>query len=244
MPIKKAAHRTKMAKKGTKKQALNWVPSSFDEADLKKAKKEGFLPELAAVRFPRDEVVPTPPAGYRVMFLAFLLRGLSLSAHEFLRGLLFIYGVQLHRPTPNFLLHIAGFITLCESILGIDPHWVLWKFIFRLHPSVSLTKNPELGGAIVSVRSESHYLEFQMAQSVQGWRQKWFYIKDQKSSDSDQYGLAPFDASKGLTKLTTWDASPFEAEVEYIKPLLARIQGLKSAAGGGLTGTQLMAFFL
>jgi hypothetical protein len=128
--------------------------------------------------------------------------------------------------------------------LGIDPHWVLWKFLFCLRPSGYLAEIPELGGAIVSVRSESHYLEFQMAQSVQGWRQKWFYIKDQKSSDSDQYGLAPFDASKGLTKLTTWDALPSEAKVENIKPLLARIQGLKSAAGGGLTGTQLMAFFL
>jgi hypothetical protein len=83
-----------------------------------------------------------------------------------------------------------------------------------------------------------------MAQSVQGWRHKWFNIKDQKFSDSDQYGLAPFDASKGLTKLTTWDASPSEAEVESIKPLLARIQELKNAAGSGLTGTQLMAFFL
>jgi hypothetical protein len=56
---------------------------------------------------------------------------------------------------------------------------------------------------------------------------------------SDQYGLAPFNASKGLTKLTTWYASPSEAEVEIIKPWLARIQGLKSAVGGGggLTGT-------
>jgi hypothetical protein len=71
-----------------------------------------------------------------------------------------------------------------------------------------------------------------------------FYIKDQKSLDSDQYGLAPFDASKGVTKLTTWDASPSEAEVENIKTLLARIQGLKSAARGRLTGTQLMAFLI
>jgi hypothetical protein len=62
-----------------------------------------------------------------------------------------------------------------------------------------------------------------MAASVQGWRQKWFYIKDQKADDSDQYGLAPFDASKSLTKLMTWDARPSEAEVEDIKPLLARI---------------------
>jgi hypothetical protein len=140
-----------MAKKGTKKQALNWVPSSFDEVDLKKAKKEGFLPESMAVIFPRDEAVPTPPTGYRVMFLAFLLRGLSLPAHEFLCGLFFVYGVQLHQLTPNSLLHIAYFITLYESFLGIGPHWVLWKFLFRIRPSVSLAENPKLGGAIVSV---------------------------------------------------------------------------------------------
>jgi hypothetical protein len=30
------------------------------------------------------------------MFLAFLLHGLSFPAHEFLRGLLFMYSVQLH----------------------------------------------------------------------------------------------------------------------------------------------------
>jgi hypothetical protein len=94
------------------------------------------------------------------------------------------------------------------------------------------------------VQSESHYLEFNMATLVQGWRQKWFHIKDQKVVASDQYGLAPFDANQSLTKLTTWDAPLSEAEVEDIKPLLARIQKLKSAAGGGLIGTQLMAFFL
>jgi hypothetical protein len=49
------------------------------------------------------------------MFLAFLLRGLSLPAHEFLRGLLFVYGVQHHQLTPNSILYIACFITLCES---------------------------------------------------------------------------------------------------------------------------------
>jgi hypothetical protein len=59
-------------------------------------------------------------------------------------------------------------------------------------------------------------------------------------------GLLPLMPAKGLTKLTTWDALPSEAEVKNIKPLLARIQVLKSAAqgGGGLIGTQLMAFFL
>jgi hypothetical protein len=69
---------------------------SFDDADLKKAKKEGFLPESAVIVFLGDEAIPSPLAGYRVMFLAFLVRGLSLPAHDFLCGPLFVYGVPLH----------------------------------------------------------------------------------------------------------------------------------------------------
>jgi hypothetical protein len=107
-----------------------------------------------------------------------------------------------------------------------------------------LSKKPELGGAIVSVCAEVHYLDFNMAASVHGWRKKWFYIKDQKASPSDHYGIAPFDTTKDLKKLTSWDSPPTEAEMEDIKPLLAHIQALKSASGGALWGTQLISFFL
>jgi hypothetical protein len=155
------------------------------------------------------------------MLLAFLLRGLSFPAHEFLHGLLFVYSVQLHQLTPNSILHIAYFVTLCESFLGIEPHWTLWKFLFYLRPSVSLSKKPELGRAVVSVHAEAHYLEFNMAASMQGWRKKWFYIKDQKNSSFDHYDIAPFDANKDLKKFSSWDSRPTEAEMEDIKPLLA-----------------------
>jgi hypothetical protein len=244
MPTKRVAHKEKMTKKKSGSMATKWVPSEFEESNLNKARREGFLAGEAPIIFPGTERIPKPPSGCQVMFLAFLLCGLSLPAHEFLRGLLFVYGVQLHQLTLNLILHIACFITMCESFLGIDPHWILWKFLFHLRPSVSLAKNPELGGAIVSVRAESHYLEFNMAVSVQGWRKKWFYIKDQKTASSDNFGIAPFDAKKSLTKLTLWDSPPTEAEVKNINPLLTCSQSLKSAVGGGLTGTQLMAFFL
>jgi hypothetical protein len=82
-----------------------------------------------------------------------------------------------------------------------------------------------------------------MAASVQGWRKKWFYIKDQKTSSSDHYGIAPFNVNKDLTKLSSWDSPPTKAETEDIKPLLARIQSLKSTTRGALSGTQLMVFF-
>jgi hypothetical protein len=100
------------------------------------------------------------------------------------------------------------------------------------------------GGAIVSVRLESQYLKFEMVESVQNWRQKWFYIKDQKSSETKEYGLTLFDPAKGLTKLTSWDALPSKTEAEEIKPLLARIQELKNAAKKEFHGTQLIVFFL
>jgi hypothetical protein len=83
-----------------------------------------------------------------------------------------------------------------------------------------------------------------MAASVQGWRKKWFYIKDQKHSSSDHYAIAPFDANKDLKKFSSWDSPPMEVEMEDIKPLLTRIQIMKSVTGGALSGTQLMAFFL
>jgi hypothetical protein len=83
-----------------------------------------------------------------------------------------------------------------------------------------------------------------MAASVQGWRKKWFYIKDQKNFSSDQYDIAPFDANEELKKLASWDSPPTEAEMEDIKLLLARIQTRKSGIGGALSGTQLMSFFL
>jgi hypothetical protein len=83
-----------------------------------------------------------------------------------------------------------------------------------------------------------------MSASVQGWRTKWFYIKDRKASPGDEYGLAPFDASKELKKLTSWDSPPSDAEMEQIAPLLTRIQALKGGKGGALSGIQLMAFFV
>jgi hypothetical protein len=228
----------------TVNSATSWVPSDFKQKDLEKAQADGLISVDDQVIFPSTDRIPKPPSGFRVMFHAFLLRGLSFPAHEFLHGLLLVYGVQLHQLTLNLILHIACFITLCESFLGIEPYFLLWKFLFRLCPSVALSKKPELGGAVISIRAESQYLEFSMAASVQGWRKKWFYIKDRKVSSSDQYGIAHFDASKEVKKLASWDSPPTEAEMDEIKPLLARIQELKGGKGGALLGTQLMVFFL
>jgi hypothetical protein len=167
MRAKHLATKNAMAKSSS---ATNCVCSAITKKEVEKARADGFIAAQDSIKFPSTERIPEPPSGYRVMFLAFLLHGFSLPAHEFLRGLLFVYGVQLHQLTPNSLLHIACFATLCESFLGIEPHFLLWRSIFQLRPNVALARKPELGGAVVSVRSEVQYFEFSMAASVQGWR--------------------------------------------------------------------------
>jgi hypothetical protein len=107
MRVKTHVHKNKMGKNKATNASTSWVPSKFKQTDLTKAQKEGLIAEGDQVVFPSTERIPKPPSGYRVMFLAFLLRGLSFPAHEFLCGLLFVYGMQLHQLTPNSILHIA-----------------------------------------------------------------------------------------------------------------------------------------
>jgi hypothetical protein len=85
-----------MGKSNATNASTNWVPTEFKQTDLTKAQADGLIADSDQVIFPSTERIPKPPSGFRVMFLAFLLYGNSFPAHEFLHGLLFVYGVQLH----------------------------------------------------------------------------------------------------------------------------------------------------
>jgi hypothetical protein len=62
----------------------NWVQTKVGDKELSHTKKTGFLkkdPTESLTAGP--EIVSRPPPGFRVIFLAFLLRGLSLPLHPF-----------------------------------------------------------------------------------------------------------------------------------------------------------------
>jgi hypothetical protein len=101
----------------------DWTTSNITKRDEKNMRSLGLISDDEKdVRFPGSESRQNPPAGFIVMFSAFLFHGLSLPAHEFLWCLLFSYGIQIWQLTPNSVLHLAIFITICEAFLGIDPH--------------------------------------------------------------------------------------------------------------------------
>jgi hypothetical protein len=62
MPIKRVAHKEPMAKKKSGNTATSWVLSEFEESDLLKAQRDGFLVRGEQVVFPSTERIPKPRA--------------------------------------------------------------------------------------------------------------------------------------------------------------------------------------
>ncbi|KAK1619478.1 hypothetical protein QYE76_024995 [Lolium multiflorum] len=108
---------------------LEWERSKISNQDVNLLKRLGLMKKEDAIRFPSEESYPNPPMEYRVSFVDHLIRGLSTPIHDFLRGLLFVYGIQLHQLTPNSILHISIFITLLSNDLSVKD---LEKLIRRI----------------------------------------------------------------------------------------------------------------
>jgi hypothetical protein len=64
----------------------HWVQTKAGDKELSQAKKMGLLKNTPTESLTvGPEIVPRPPPGFRVIFIAFLLRGFSLPLHPFLR---------------------------------------------------------------------------------------------------------------------------------------------------------------
>mgnify|MGYP002413848545 CR=1 FL=1 len=125
-------------------QEGDWRSLSVSHLQLSRLQTQGYLPlaDVVSVRAALASIgndvlaenFPNPNKEERVCFVSFLLRGLGFPIHPFLRGLLEYYGIQLHNLTPGSILHISGFVALCELFLGCEAHFGLWKKFFCLVP--------------------------------------------------------------------------------------------------------------
>ncbi|KAK1679387.1 hypothetical protein QYE76_040235 [Lolium multiflorum] len=220
---------------------LEWERSKISNQDTNTLKRLGLMKKEGAIRFPSEESYPNPPMEYRVSFVDHLIRGLSTPIHDFLRGLLFVYGIQLHQLTPNSILHISIFITLCECFLGIPPNWALWKRIFCLRRNGSHNATYNIGGVVICVRTDVDYFDVKFPDSVQGWRKKWLYIHEE-SANSVEHNIIPFDGSAKIQRRR--DAEASEEEKKATEALMSRIHQLQNTRGKELSGVQITAYFL
>ncbi|KAK1611614.1 hypothetical protein QYE76_035287 [Lolium multiflorum] len=222
---------------------LEWERSKISNQDVNMMKKLGLMKKEGAIRFPSEESYPTPPIEYRVSFVDHLIRGLSTPIHDFLRVLLFVYGVQLHQLTSNSILHVAIFITLCECFLGVPPNWALWKRIFCLRRNGSHNTAYNIGGVVISVRSDVEYFDVKFPDSVQGWRKRWLYVHEE-SANSVEHNIAPFDGNAKILRRRSWDAKATEEEKTATEALMSRIHELQNTRGKELSGIQITTYFL
>ncbi|KAK1651420.1 hypothetical protein QYE76_069225 [Lolium multiflorum] len=222
---------------------LEWERSKISNQDVNLLKRLGLMKKEDAIRFPSEESYPTPPMEYRVSFVDHLIRGLSAPIHDFLRGLLFVYGIQLHQLTPNSILHVSIFITLCECFLGVPPNWALWKRIFCLRRNGSHNATYNIGGVVICVRTDVDYFDVKFPDSVQGWRKRWLYIHEE-SANSVEHNIVPFDGSAKIQRRRSWDAEASEEEKKATEALMSRIHQLQNTRGKELSGVQITAYFL
>ncbi|KAK1626406.1 hypothetical protein QYE76_000721 [Lolium multiflorum] len=220
-----------------------WERSKVTNQDVNLLKRLGLMKKENAIRFPSEESYPNPPMEYRVSFVDHLIRGLSAPIHDFLRGLLFVYGIQLHQLTPNSILHISIFITLCECFLGVTPNWALWKRLFCLRRNGSHSTTYNIGGVVICVRTDVDYFDVKFPDSVQGWRRRWLYIHEE-DANSVEHNIVPFDGNAKIQRRHSWDAEASEEERKATEALMTRIHELQNTRGKELSGVQIIAYFL
>ncbi|KAK1611346.1 hypothetical protein QYE76_035019 [Lolium multiflorum] len=223
--------------------SAEWERSKISSQDVNLLKKLGISKKPKALCFPSEESYPTPPMGYRVSFVDHLIRGLSAPIHPFLRGLIFVYDLQLHHLTPNSILHISIFITLCEAFLGVSPNWALWKRIFFCCRNGSPNVAYNIGGVVISVRPTVDYFDVKLPDSVQGWRKKWLYIQEENHGCAED-NIPPFDGAEKILRRRSWDAEATEEEKTSTEALMTRIHELQDTRGEELSGIQITAYFL
>ncbi|KAK1615190.1 hypothetical protein QYE76_020707 [Lolium multiflorum] len=152
-------------------------------------------------------------------------------------------GFIISQLTPNSILHLSIFVAVCEAFLGIDPHWGLWKKIFYVKRHNDNNGPPVVGGVGFVVRKEVDYLDYPMKESVQGWRNKWFYLRDPSVSGRCS-NLPPFEDKLIAKPKKSWQNTLSPDEKLTSDRLFDQVVTLKNTGGLTMCGTEVVSVFL
>ena len=95
-------------------------------------------------------------------------------------GLLNEWGLELQHLNPTGVLHIAGFVTVCEAFLRMEPHADFFRQLFSGR-ALSMGNPPKVApvGVFTLQRKPSaggSYPAYIPCDSNRGWHREWFYI--------------------------------------------------------------------
>ena len=101
----------------------------LQEDDMDDLVEGGLIPH-GSWRLPEGETEPQPQEGECVLLATHVDRGFSLPPHPFFWAFFNFFGAQLHHFSPNTIIYLAAFVSMCENFLGCRPDWGLFKHIF------------------------------------------------------------------------------------------------------------------
>ena len=178
-----------------------------------------------------------------MIFRSHYLRGFGLPASGFLRAFLEFYHLQPHHLTPNTVMLLSAFVTLCEGFLGVLPTLELWGEFFQCKLGTVVAGVPATCGAFIAMRRASDNNPFSLIpliQSVKLWQRSYFYMKN-IAPQGDFVNLPAYIAGPPAGRQPSWSyqaRSLSQAGNAAVSRLRVMIQS------EGLSGADLVAAFV
>ena len=133
----------------------SWDGSNVHDDHVDFLRRTRRLPgaDLVWVRLaPEREISPAPEEDERVIFRLHCLHGVGLPVSGFFRSFLEFYHLQPHHLTPNTVVLLSAFVTLCEGFLGVLPTLKLWGEFFQSKLGTVVAGVPAPCGAFIIMR--------------------------------------------------------------------------------------------
>ncbi|KAK1684326.1 hypothetical protein QYE76_045174 [Lolium multiflorum] len=99
------------------------------------------------------------------------------------------------------------------------------------------------GGIGFVVRQDVDYLDYPMKESVQGWRNKWFYLRDHAVS-GQRSNIPPFENKLVAKPKKSWQNALSPEERVIADKLFDQVVALKNTGGLTMCGTEVVSVFL
>jgi hypothetical protein len=212
-----------------------WIRSTMTEVkiqalvdcELLRPKAEVEWRAAAGKQFPSEDVKE------QVVFASFFERGFNLPAGDFFHGLLYYFQLELVHLVPNSITVVSTFIHFCEAYLGISPHFLLWRYFFRVKNTGK--RSGPVGAAMFNLRSglKAEWIDTDLPDNTDGWRSEMFYIADQLP------GLPRCTGHKPV-KINEWDLGLSSRDLGELKAVLELVNDLKKQ---GVTGAAVARSF-
>ena len=184
----------------------SWDGSNVHEDHVEFLRKTRRLPSADKVEVrlaPAKENTPEPREGEQVVFRSHFLRGIGLPVSAFFHSWLEFYQLQPHHLTPNTVVLLFAFVTLCEGFLGVLPTLEFWgEFFFSKLGTQAAGVLAECGAFIAVRRTgvDNHFPSISLLKSVKMRQRSYFYVRN-VATRGDWVNLPTFEAGPPAGRL-------------------------------------------